>query len=604
MADATPAAGVPTFDASQIQGLLAQFGPTQAMKDLAMRQALMSAGFGLLGMVKGGEGQGAARAGLLGMGAYNDSLKQQLGMQQQGLAAAMPMFQLEMKQRFLNQLPGLISGQGQPGAQPTGNMPTTAGPPAQFSSGVNAGNAFGGGASPQPQSLPTQVPAPSAGQSVPFGGPLANRSSPTTAAIGAKMLFGQDITPALAYGDPNITVSRTGIVYRGNQLIGQVQPNGQGMTIFQGGDPTKPVFVPGDPKATIAAATQAGAIAKAQADAKALNLPPVEVPVRTGGNQPVPVRQFNLTPGAYGAPPPGAAPPPSAPTQQPAGGPYAMRTPGVFPPGTTNMAMPSDANARNLIATATRNGLPASVTVTGAQGAAPAAPQQQFGPQSTAAKAEATGVGENYAKQQEAVDKDAANATMQRGTIKPMLDALGNFTPNAAAPVRLKLAEAVQAIPGLGLTADSPIVKGIAGGDINSIQEFNKLAYGNSMANLRSMMGSGQRLTQTEILGNLVNQPNIGLQLYAVKTMLLLQDGTAHWLQDKQQAKQAWVQGGNSYNGFEPWWNRTHPLTGVDASGQPYVPTIEQVKAGAQAAGQATPGASAPASGWSITRIK
>jgi hypothetical protein len=217
------------------------------------------------------------------------------------------------------------------------------------------------------------------------------------------------------------------------------------------------------------------------------------------------------------------------------------------------------------------------------------APQSAGGPvigqsQSTAGAAEAAGVGANMAKQQEQVDTDAATATQGRGRTQAMRDALQYIDTNAAAPLRQKLAEYAQTLP--GQTADSPLVKRLAGGDIGAMQEFTKLAFGNSVEGLRQMVGPGQRISQLEMITNYKNSPNIQIQKAAINTMLDMQDGMAQWKEDKQQKKDEWVGQKGTYSGFEGWWNRNHPVTGNDLQGNPYLPTIADVKARMAAAGK------------------
>src|SRR5512135_287950 len=117
MADA--AAPALTIDPSQIQGLLAAFAPD---KKLALNQALFAAGMGLLGMRKGAEGQDAGRAGLLGLGTYNQSLQQQLAQRAaemqgaaQGIGTLNAAQQFEDMQRWRQVLQGQ---QGAPMAMP------------------------------------------------------------------------------------------------------------------------------------------------------------------------------------------------------------------------------------------------------------------------------------------------------------------------------------------------------------------------------------------------------------------------------------------------------------------------------------------------------
>jgi hypothetical protein len=193
-------------------------------------------------------------------------------------------------------------------------------------------------------------------------------------------------------------------------------------------------------------------------------------------------------------------------------------------------------------------------------------------------KDEGAAVSKQFAGFRDAGDQ----AAIGRATNAQMIDALDGFTPGASAPLRQKLAERLQALPWAGLTADSPIVKMTAGGDINAMQEFGKLAYGNAASQLRSTL-PGQRLTQMEILQNYLNSPNPSLQRASIQTMLEMQDGIYRWSQDRVDAMDKWTGDPRS---FGNWWNRTHSLTGNDATGQPYIPTLSQVKERLAAAGK------------------
>src|SRR4051794_21368808 len=61
--------------ASQLQGLLAQYQPTQNDKDAARKQMLLTMGFGLLGTPRGQEAAGIGRAGQRALAAQQQYLE-------------------------------------------------------------------------------------------------------------------------------------------------------------------------------------------------------------------------------------------------------------------------------------------------------------------------------------------------------------------------------------------------------------------------------------------------------------------------------------------------------------------------------------------------
>jgi len=489
------------------------------------------------------------------------------------LNASLGQFQLGrllMQMGYGNMVPGM----------PQGGAPT-----------VTPGNAYHGASVSLPTGTPAAPQGAGAGGEGGFGGIpsqavamlMAGAYNPALGKIGEAM-----VANAKPFsGRPGAPV--WGRDANGNMIMLGFSPRtAEGQTVDpQGNISTTPGYV-----------SSLTGIETAKGAAQAPFQRPVDMPVSTGGTTPVPFNKFiggGAPPPAQGTPAPGQGIPPQA-------------LAGLSPAQLTYLAQqPPQARAAYLEAALAqqRNPGTASTFTVGAGGTAvpgytPQTPQSAgagapaYGPQSTIAKSEATGVGENYAKQQEQVDTNAAAATQGRATVAQMVDALKGFDPNAAAPLRMDLAAAAQA-----MGAPDAMVKGIAGGDLNAMQEFGKLAYGNSISQLRAFMGSGQRLTQTELLGNYANSPNPALQRAAITTMLQMQDGAYRWAQDKQQAKDAWVaptsQGGHgTYAGFEGWWNRNRPLTGNDPSGHPYIPTLAQVKAQMAAAQAAAAPAGAP----------
>lgn len=99
---------------------------------------------------------------------------------------------------------------------------------------------------------------------------------------------------------------------------------------------------------------------------------------------------------------------------------------------------------------------------------------------------------------------EAKTATDFTKRIQDMRDVL-TFDPNSATPRRKYFAEIAQSFG-----APDSMVKGIAGGNLADIQQFQKMAITNSMEALKSDMDSG-RITQAEFQIYKENSPNIGL---------------------------------------------------------------------------------------------
>lgn len=135
-------------------GLLDQLMPSE---DEAKRRALTAAALALLGTHKGGEGQGFSRAGLLGMGVYDQSLENQALNTARKLSIAEHLRQLQaQEQAAQGQTAAFNAWRNLPG--PTGGDITTGnGPPESFQTRGGAAGAFG--ATPSINSLPTQIPA-------------------------------------------------------------------------------------------------------------------------------------------------------------------------------------------------------------------------------------------------------------------------------------------------------------------------------------------------------------------------------------------------------------------------------------------------------------
>src|SRR6478736_9843925 len=167
-------------DDLSLQGLLAQFQPTQADRDLARQQAMSQFFLGLLGAPRGQEASRIGQSGLLAMQGYQNALKtsQQAAMEKmQAASAAMQlknaMQQFQDTQGARQVLQDYYKGQGLPSGPQPQAQPAPAGAMDMMGS---AGTGLPGApAMPAPQpampqpGMPQSMPsAPmSAGQGVP-----------------------------------------------------------------------------------------------------------------------------------------------------------------------------------------------------------------------------------------------------------------------------------------------------------------------------------------------------------------------------------------------------------------------------------------------------
>lgn len=425
------------------------------------------------------------------------------------------------------------------------------------------------GAGGQPQGGASGMP-PGIGAAMPWM--LAGAYSPQIGKIGDAIVN---------YMKPT-SVRPGGTVTVGGQPVFSA-PDATGQFVWNNGQPSYRT-IPGQIPAE---ASKAGAVAQATAGATA----PYKVQMFT-------MADGSMKPGyadgqghiVFLAPGAGTQPPPAS--GAPAGG--APAAPGNFgfpasagavpspyaPPGAQGailqdeyakvLAQPdSPYRTQNLNALTTEMQR-AGVVPQGTSAAPPQSPGAQAFGQTTQQKAFQEAQGTVASGQFKDIDDKAANAQQQLASAREMEDALTAFNPGAGA-------EAFQALGSvaarLGLPDD--IQRKFAAGDLSASQIFQKLAFQNSLQNLRANLGPGQQIRQLEMLKNFEYSPNATLQRQALTTLLQTQTGLARWQLDMQAAKNAWQGDPTKFLG---WWNQNHPLTGNDAQGQPYIPTYSQVK--------------------------
>lgn len=186
------------------------------------------------------------------------------------------------------------------------------------------------------------------------------------------------------------------------------------------------------------------------------------------------------------------------------------------------------------------------------------------------------------------IGAQAAGAADFAKRINDMRDVM-KFDPNAGTPMRKKMAETAQA---LGMPDN--VVNGVAGGDLASIQTFQKMAITNAMEALKSDMNQG-RITQGEFAVYKENQPNIGLVRQATENIFnRAQERNALALSKQQEYskyKQSALEAGHVPDGFGSYWNQklqnegkvrtdATPMAAPGASGKPPVPMKGMVRNG------------------------
>lgn len=207
MADAL---ALPSDLAAQIQGLLAQFQPSEAQQAAARKQAIIAASLGLLGTQKGHEMQALGRSGLLGMETYGNTLENQQKLTAQNMQMAMPLIQMARQQAYADQFSKALNAPA----------PTMNGPTAPFQAQGGADALMNGGASGQPaptNSLPTQVPDQAAAQS--------QRDALANMNISGHLMGMPDMSGALKFKYPDpIALRPNAAIYTPGQGISRTVP--------------------------------------------------------------------------------------------------------------------------------------------------------------------------------------------------------------------------------------------------------------------------------------------------------------------------------------------------------------------------------------------
>lgn len=180
---------------------------------------------------------------------------------------------------------------------------------------------------------------------------------------------------------------------------------------------------------------------------------------------------------------------------------------------------------------------------------------------------------EDAASYKNALDDRVAQGSDLNMRLQESVKTMQGFQTGGGKEVRAQAAQVAQAFG-----APANIVNGIAGGDLGSMQEFNKLAVQQAMEQLKSSMGGAGRIAQAEFKVFQANNPNLDTDPSAVKKIF---DFNTHLynrdLSEQQQYQGYTQQGGNPANWRSEWSNRlqqqgfTNP--GLNAQQSANVPT-------------------------------
>ncbi|VTU36999.1 hypothetical protein [Variovorax sp. PBL-E5] len=199
-------------------------------------------------------------------------------------------------------------------------------------------------------------------------------------------------------------------------------------------------------------------------------------------------------------------------------------------------------------------GAPASSSATGALDFSPAEKGQQAA-QDALLKAQATS--SNAYK--DALDSRVQNGAALNMRMQAAVDALQKFQTGGGKETRAGLAQTAQAFG-----APESVVNGIAGGDLGSMQEFQKLAVQQAMETLKASMGGQGRISQSEFRVFQANNPNLNTDPNAVRKIFDFNTRLFNADLAEQQAYQNFIKTpGNSPGDFPGFWARQQQQLGI-----------------------------------------
>lgn len=122
------------------------------------------------------------------------------------------------------------------------------------------------------------------------------------------------------------------------------------------------------------------------------------------------------------------------------------------------------------------------------------------------------GRAENMVKYEDGLNSRVAEGSNLNMRLQESLKAMENFQNGGGKETRARLGQLAQAF-----NMPDSVVNGVAGGDLASMQEFNKLAVQQAMEVLKSSMGGAGRIAQAEFKVFQANNPNLDTDSRAVR---------------------------------------------------------------------------------------
>jgi hypothetical protein len=133
--------------------------------------------------------------------------------------------------------------------------------------------------------------------------------------------------------------------------------------------------------------------------------------------------------------------------------------------------------------------------------------------------------------------------------LQEQLAALNKFRAGGGGETRAQLASMAQAIG-----APDSVIRGIAGGDLSAMQEFNKLAAQTAMEQLKQSMGGSGRVSQMEFQVFLHNNPNLSTDPEAIRKIFDFQNNLYKKDLAEQGALQDYKKTGQDITAFPSYW--------------------------------------------------
>jgi hypothetical protein len=161
--------------------------------------------------------------------------------------------------------------------------------------------------------------------------------------------------------------------------------------------------------------------------------------------------------------------------------------------------------------------------------------------------------------------------------LQEQLKALNNFKAGGGGETRAQLAQIAQGVPGISPS----IVNGIAGGNLASMQEFNKLAAQTAMEQLKQSMGGAGRISQYEFKVFQNNNPNLSTDPDAIRKIFDFNTKIFNRDLTEQKAFNAHVDAGGNPASFASQWQQrqadmgyTNPNLSAQNTSAPATPNL------------------------------